>query len=471
VSAAKTIYAADLFCGAGGTSQGLLDACTAMGLTLDLIAVNHWDVAIDSHSANHAYAQHYCQSLDNLDPRQLVKNGRLNLLVASPECTHHSLARGGKPRSDQSRSTAWHILRWAEAIYIENIIIENVKEFMSWGPLGADAQPLKSKRGELFQAFITGLKALGYAVEYKILCAADYGDPTTRERLFIIARRGGKKIVWPNATHGRLTTQQHLSSSHQLQPWRTARQIIDWSIRGKSIFFDRDKPLAPKTIKRIAAGIKKFATPCEPFLVMLYGNSTVRSLDEPLPTVTADGNHIALCQPFIMGVDHYGSNSNQVRSINDPLHTVTTEVRTAIVETFLVAVNHGDKDGKEHSSSRCRSLDEPFPTVTCERSHALIQAFLIQYNGTSGSYSLDAPLPTVTAKDRFALVTTEYGQFAIDIRLRMLEPHELAAAQGFASNYILTGNKKEVVKQIGNAVPRNMAMALCSQVLGPEARA
>jgi DNA (cytosine-5)-methyltransferase 1 len=498
-----TIYAADLFCGAGGTSQGLLGACQAMGLDLDLVAVNHWQLAIDSHSANHPYAQHYCESLDNLDPRKLVKNGRLNLMVASPECTHHSVARGGKPCSDQSRSTAWHVLRWAEAIYIENIIIENVKEFRSWGPLGADGQPMKSKRGELFFAFINGLKALGYDVEHKILNAADYGDATTRERLFIIARRGGRKIIWPKATHAPASSfnqAQQQFAGNQLQPWRTARQIIDWTIPGKSIFA-RKKPLAPKTMNRIAAGIKKYVTPSEPFLVMLYGSNTVRSLDQPLPTVTANGGHIALCEPFIVNIDHQGGNGDQTRAIDKPLATITTKARAALVEPFLVAVNHGDTGTS--ASSRVASVDEPLATVTCKRGTALVQAFLIgsggpeyaakpksiddpvgtvmtenhkalvqaflvKYNATAKAQSVDDPLDTVTTKDRFALVTTEHGTFAIDIRFRMLEPHELAAAQGL-DNYVLKGNKQEIVKQIGNAVPRNMAMALCSQVLS-EAR-
>src|SRR6185437_13061498 len=200
----RTIRAADLFCGAGGTSKGLLEACKRMGFELDLVAVNHWPVAIASHEANHPYARHECASLDQVDPRKLVPGGRLNLLVASPECTHHSNARGGRPMNDQSRSSAWIILRWAELLYIENILIENVKEFRSWGPLGANGRPLRSKRGEFYFAFMQALRAAGYTAEDRVLNAADFGDPTTRERLFIIARRGNKKIIWPNPTHAPL---------------------------------------------------------------------------------------------------------------------------------------------------------------------------------------------------------------------------------------------------------------------------
>src|SRR6266404_9126646 len=145
-----TIEAVDLFCGAGGTSTGLAHACTFLGYQLKLVAINHWDVAIDTHSTNHPSTTHLCESVDNVDPRKTVPSGRLNILVASPECTHHSNARGGRPMSDQSRATAWAILRWAEALYIDNIIIENVREFKTWGPLGADGRPLKSKRGHTY---------------------------------------------------------------------------------------------------------------------------------------------------------------------------------------------------------------------------------------------------------------------------------------------------------------------------------
>ncbi|MHB1865606.1 MAG: DNA cytosine methyltransferase [Candidatus Saccharimonadales bacterium] len=190
----NVIQAADLFCGAGGTSQGLLMAANDMGAGLELVAVNHSNIAIETHSMNHAYAKHLCTGLDNVDPRQLVPGGHLHILCASPECTHHSKARGGKPMSDQSRASAWHILRFAEALYIDNIICENVGEFLHWGPLSKSGRPLKSKKGQLFEQFINSLKALGYKVEWRLLNCADYGDPTTRERLFILARRGNKKI-------------------------------------------------------------------------------------------------------------------------------------------------------------------------------------------------------------------------------------------------------------------------------------
>ena len=250
----KKIIAADLFCGAGGTSTGLVKACEESGVEVDLIAINHWDVAIATHSANHPEAKHLCTSIDSVDPRKVVPGGRLNLLVASPECTHHSNARGGRPMSDQSRASAWHIVRWAEALYIDNILIENVREFENWGPLGTNGRPLKSKRGETFRAFLTALESLNYSVDYRILNAADYGEATTRERLFVQARKRPKQIAWPDPTHSRDGEPTFFGKRDK---WRPAKEVIDWSIASQSIF-SRKKPLAPATMARIEAGLRKF---------------------------------------------------------------------------------------------------------------------------------------------------------------------------------------------------------------------
>lgn len=542
---AKTIKAADLFCGAGGTSKGLLEACKRMGFELDLVAVNHWPIAIASHEANHPYARHECASLDQVDPRKLVPGGRLNLLVASPECTHHSNARGGRPMNDQSRSSAWIILRWAELLYIENILIENVKEFRSWGPLGANGRPLRSKRGEFYFAFVQALRAAGYAVEDRVLNAADFGDPTTRERLFIIARRGNKKIVWPMPTHApyekliRGEVQKNMfGQAVKMKTWVPARKIIDWSIPGNSIF-NRKKPLAEKTLQRIYAGLKKFGGPnAEPFLLVLRNHMDGRSLDEPLPTLAANGQHVGLVEPFLIG--RGGPNgSGKPQSVNEPLNTVLTENHRAVVEpfisayrgnhngrqdgngrnhsvskplptqdtsnryavvepraymlpqhsggelrpvtqpaptvctdgaialveadAFLVDVNHGRTNGSEQS--RAQSIHEPIKTITAgRRGKGVVQPCLVKYNGTATATSVEEPLHTVTAKDRYALVTTEHGTYALDIRLRMLRPHELAAAMSL-KGYVLKGKMEDQVKQIGNAVPVRLAAALCSQVL------
>lgn len=422
------IVAADLFCGAGGTSEGLRRACKQLGLGLDLTAVNHWDIAIDTHSANHPYARHYCEELDSIDPRKVFPDRKLHLLVASPECTNHSNAKGGKPRDDQSRATGWHVLRWIEALYPDNVLLENVREWQDWGPLGSDDKPLKSKKGELFRAFLNGITALGYKLDYRVLCAADYGDATTRERLFVMARRGRRKIEWPDPTHVPPGWKHDLFSSNK-PTWRAAREIIDWSLPGQSIF-ERDRPLKEKTMARIAAGLKKFGGKnAEPFLVMLYGTGKARSLDRPLPTVTASGQHIALVEPFI------------------------------------VEVNHGNgKDAEKGNERRVRSIDDPLKTVTCKNGYALVEPFLTKYYGTGANVeSINEPLDTITTRDRFALVQPVEGEYGLDIRFRMLRSHELAAAMGFTEpgrEYIFTGPHNMQVKQIGNAVAVNVAKAL-----------
>jgi len=540
----RTIFAADLFCGAGGTSKGLLEACKVMGFDLDLVAVNHWDIAIASHTANHPYARHECASIDAVDPRKLVPGGRLNLLVAAPECTHHSNARGGRPMNDQSRSSAWLILRWAELLYIENILIENVKEFRSWGPLGANGRPLKSKRGEFYFAFLQALRAAGYVVEDRVLNAADYGDPTTRERLFVIARRGGKRIVWPQQTHASseaLATgkvqRNMFGIANRMKRWVPARDIIDWKIQGTSIF-NRKKPLAEKTLQRIYAGLKKFGGPnAEPFLIVLRQHMAAQSLSEPVPTLSAGGTHMGLVEPVLvnyrgqstgMSVDspmptqttkmHLylaepeafligrggPSGSGKPKSVNEPLSTVMTENHRAVVEpmaytlpqhsqgdlrpigkplstvcaagsialvetdAFLVDVNHGRKASEapeKEAARRVQSVDKPLGTVTAgRRGKGVVEPCLVQYNGTATAQSVNEPMNTVTGKDRYALVTTESGTYALDIRLRMLRPHELAAAMSL-NNYKLMGRMEDQVKQIGNAVPVQLAKALCQQVI------
>ncbi|MFH1741193.1 MAG: DNA cytosine methyltransferase, partial [bacterium] len=284
---AKTIKAADLFCGAGGTSTGLYLAAEKLKRKIDLLAVNHWPIAIDTHSANHLFARHMCESLDKVNPREVVPEGKLDILVASPECTHHSVARGGRPINDQSRASAWHVLRWAEALMPRIILIENVREFRTWGPIGTNKRPLKSRKGETYHAFLNSLRSLGYRVEDKVLNAANYGDPTTRERLFIIALKGNRHVHWPEPTH---TETGENTLFGKTKKWRTARDIIEWDRESRSIF-TRKRPLSPNTMRRIFAGLEKFSG--LPFLAMLYGTNDARSVDRPAPTVTGGGGHMA----------------------------------------------------------------------------------------------------------------------------------------------------------------------------------
>jgi DNA (cytosine-5)-methyltransferase 1 len=692
----RKVTAADLFCGAGGTSTGLARACKELRQDIELVAINHWSIAIETHKANHPWARHLCESIESLDPMKVVPSGRLKLLVASPECKHHARARGGRPMNDQLRATAWHILKWVQELYIENVLIENVPEFEEWGPLGANGRPLKSKKGLTFRAFLDTLRSLGYKVEYRELNAADFGDATSRKRLFIIARRPAHKAIhWPEPTHTKEPAA--LDLFQKFKPWRAAREIIDWSLPGESIF-TRKKPLAKSTMERIMAGLEKFCGEmAQPFLVILRQHMAGRSIKEPLPTVAAGGQHVALCEPFILqqqsggaprsvskpvptiagkgaqalvepfliGLDHTGSNGKQVRGLKDPVPTINGHGRFGLAQPFLVRF-HGDhkgkKDGKKRTHSvdeslpsqdgsnryalatpflipfynerkgqkprshgvdspvptipasgggkfgliqsflvstshgggkgrRAHSIKEPLKTVTGSKEYALVQPFILPQNksnkarsverplqtltttsrgvalvqpfiitpggpklrngrsvkeplptvmckdrmgvvqpfiftmehsksgkangrskngaayilpthhgnGDKRTYSMEGPMPTittvdawgmvepflvkfyrnkknqhqsvkeplhtVTCKDRHALASPCLGALGLDIRFRMLKPHELAAAMGFPKNYQFSGNREDQVKQIGNAVACGIAKALCKALL------
>jgi DNA (cytosine-5)-methyltransferase 1 len=290
----KTYNVVDMFCGAGGESTGITLAAGEQNMRVNLTAINHWERAIETHAANHPGAEHLCESVERIDPARAVPGQRLDLLWASPECTHHSNARGGRPRSDQGRASAWLILKWLSELFVKRVIIENVPEFLSWGPLDSGGKPLQNRKGETFRAFIGALRSLGYEVDWRILTAADYGDPTIRRRLFIQAVKGRKRILWPEITHMEKT-----DNLIGYAPWRSAREIIDWSIPGTSIF-GRKRPLAEATIRRIAVGIDRYwKEEAKPFLAVLYGTSDVRSLERPFPTVTTCGSHHALVhEPF-----------------------------------------------------------------------------------------------------------------------------------------------------------------------------
>ncbi len=444
--AAKTIQAADLFCGAGGTSRGLRRACERLGHRLELTAINHWPTAIETHQANEPAARHICERLERVDPRHVVNGGELDLLIAAPECTHHSRARGGRPVSDQQRASAWTVLRWAEALYIRKILIENVPEFATWGPVDRAGRPIRDRAGETYQAFLAALASLGYRVEARTLCAADFGDPTTRRRLFIAADRE-RRPRWPAPSHQRRDEPQR----HGLARWRGAREIIDWSVPGKSIF-TRKKPLAPATLRRIEAGLRKLGgARGEPFLVILRNHSTTRGLDEPVPTITTSGAHLALCEPFLLGQQSGAA----ARRITDPTPTVSTGGAISLIEPYIFA-------NRTHNAPK--RLDEPVPTL-CTGNHIAVEPFLVKFYGTGTAVGVNTPLDTVTARDRFGLVTPDGDRYRLDIRFRMLKPNELAQAQGFGPDHRFAGNRAEQVRQIGNAVPVGTAEALCEALL------
>jgi DNA (cytosine-5)-methyltransferase 1 len=425
----RTIIAADLFCGAGGTSAGLRDACKQLGYDTDLVAVNHWPVAIATHTASHKFAHHLCENLDNVDPRKVFPGGKIDMLVASPECTHFSTAAGGRVKSDQSRASGWHVLRWAEALRPEAIVVENVPEWVGWSPLDENGYVDPSyEKGSTFKGWVSALEGLGYTVEWKVLCCADFGDVTSRKRLFVMARRDGK-IIWPTPTHSK-------DGDMFTEKWRPAREIIDWDNQGKSIF-NRSKPLSQNTQKRIMAGIKKFCPEISEFLVKINGNDeesikhSPKSVEEPLRTITAGGKHFALVKTNFL-------------------------VEDGRLKPLVVQIdNHSSK------GHNCRTTEEPISTVVSKGRHCLVQPFLSKYYGTGeNNYSIDEPVHTVTTKGRHALVEPSIKQGALDIKFRMLTNDELARAHGMG-DFDFQGTSAEVTKQIGNSVPRNMAKALC----------
>jgi DNA (cytosine-5)-methyltransferase 1 len=417
----RKMLVADLLCGAGGSSTGCARALADLGLDMELVCVNHWPVAIETHRRNHPQARHYVQDIATVRPHLLVPEGRLDLLMASPTCTHHSVARGGKPTSDQQRSDPWNIITWLTELRVKRIIIENVWEFTGWGPVDPrTGKPIKARKGEYFRAWIAALRALGFAVEWRKLNAADYGDATTRQRFILMGRSDGKSLSWPVPTHrkreqeagsagGAMGIRQgRLELFPGMKPWRPAREIIDWSIRGKSIF-DRKKPLAPKTLARIYAGAVKFGWP-EPFLVILRNHMDGKDIDGPVPTIAAKGQHIGLVQPVIVRSNMQGRLSPGARCAEDSLMTITTDGGIAVAEAVVLS---------QHNSGQPRSADDPLPTITTGGAAAeghkgcarpmLIEPFILSRHAEGAPRPVSEPMPTQTTVHSPVLVAPYYG--------------------------------------------------------------
>jgi DNA (cytosine-5)-methyltransferase 1 len=424
----KKIKVADLFCGAGGSSTGAKQAIERLGRRMDLVCINHWDRAIETHKRMHPEARHYCQDVSSARPIECVPEGRLDLLMASPTCTYHSRARGGRPTSDQQRMDPWHVITWLTELNVARLLIENVPEFVDWGPVDPKTgKPIKAKKGLYFQQWLTALRGLGYQVEYRMLNCADYGDATTRRRFFLMARKRGR-IRWPEATH---TKEPQHNLLAPLQKWRPARECIDWALRGRSIF-RRKHALAPRTIQRIYAGAVRFAWP-EPFLVVLRQHMAGRSIELPLPTIAARGTHIGLATPILVG-NGGAQYAGKPRSVEDPLTTVLTQDRRAIAEPVLIRSDaHGARKLRARSADEPvqtivgsggigiaepfvlsqasggapRAVSDPFPTITTggQQNRGEGTALITPYYGASESAkSVDQPLDTITVKDRFGLI-------------------------------------------------------------------
>lgn len=561
----------DLFCGAGSLSAGARDAMLELGFEPQFVAVNHWDIATQTYAANHPGARVHCVTLDAAFPMELVPEGVVDLLLAGIECTFFSRARGGRPVNDQQRMSAWHVLRWATELRIKRMLLENVPEFVKWGPVDhATGKPIKEREGEYFRAWKHSIESIGGVIEMRVINCAEHGDPTTRQRLLIIIKFDGSPITWPKATHSKV--------AGALPRWRSARECIDWSIPGRSIF-DRPRPLAPKTLLRIWAGILKFQWPL-PFIVVLKAHADARGIDLPLPTVHAGGQHFGLVEPIGDWGEFRGSLSDPdslaaltfllstrqhtggpvPRAVDDPCPTATaTDSRFAIVQPFMCGnrTNNVPKDvdqplgtnttnaggghfivspfvlsqasggaprstddpvqtipnGGAHalvapyyssgSGQTCQSADDPLPTATTKARFGLVMpvthndgsnrardldqplptlttanrgelAFLTASFGEREGqaprvHSIDAPSPTICAQGRINLVEGEVGgRRPYDILFRMFQPHELAAAMSISrpgAPYHFIGNKTQVVRQIGQAVPYFTAKAHVREVM------
>jgi DNA (cytosine-5)-methyltransferase 1 len=560
----------DSFAGGGGASEGIR---RALGRSPD-IAINHDEEAIALHVANHPESEHYAEDVWKVDPVRACRGRPVGLMWLSPDCKDFSKAKGGKPVSKKIRGLAWVARRWAKAVRPRIIVLENVEEFQGWGPLLANGKRDPARAGHTFRRFVASLRNLGYDVEWREMRACDYGAPTIRKRLFLIARCDGKPIRWPKPTHG----------PHRPLPWKTAAECIDWSIPCHSIFLTKEeakrvgvkRPLAPATMKRIARGVVKFViNNPRPFIVGVggrQGQSPERGLDKPLQTITSKGDS-AIVTPYL--ATYYGpkrEGDDRVADLEDPLRTQSTENRFGLVTPYLVPMQHDnsptsvddplqtittqgnkfnlvaptliqtgygeDKKRNAGAGQPPRSLDlqkplgtvvgggvkhalvaaflakhftgvdgaqlsMPMPTVTSIDHNSLVTAHIKRDFGTSTGAPVDSPLPTITSdggghaslvasfltayygnekdgrslfdpmptvvsKERFALVTVNSVEYVIaDIAMRMLVPRELYRAQGFFDSYVIDIRykgkpltKKAQVRMVGNSVSPDQACAI-----------
>ena len=514
----------DSFAGGGGASLGI---AWALGRGVD-IAINHDAEALAMHIANHPEATHYCTNIWQIDPADAladaVHGNACALAWFSPDCKHFSKAKGGRPVKRHIRDLAWIVVLWAKRARPRVIMLENVEEFRDWGPVNADGFPCRERRGETFRRWLAELRRLGYKVEHRELRACDYGAPTIRKRLFLIARRDGEPIVWPEPTHG-----------PGKLPWRTAADIIDWSLPCHSIFLSKEegkavgvkRPLVENTMRRIARGVQRYvidhADPfivpvttaprgehalVTPYFVQRYGEREgqeprTRPVTEPLQTIVPTANGATLVAPVVVKQNH---GDKPYHDVAEPLHTVTTQGnKHTLVAAFLAQHNTGmtGHDSREPVSTivqkgctqavvashlinlkgtdrAARAIDAPAPTLTAQGTHlGEVRAFLMKYYGEGGQWQdCREPLHTAVTKARMGLVTVSGNDYQIvDIGMRMLTPRELFRAQGFADDYVIDPiyqgrplTKTAQIRMCGNSVSPQIAEALVRANLGEAAR-
>ncbi len=451
---------ADFFAGGGGTSTGIQ---MAIGRSPD-VAINHDKQALAMHAKNHPRTVHIPTDVFEVDPVKATGGKPCAFAWFSPDCTFFSKASGGKPFRDPSkarrvRGLAWVVVKWAEApdsVRPRVIFVENVEEFQKWGALGRNGRPHPLKQGRNFIRWVGRLRKAGYQVEWRERRASDYGAPTSRKRLFVIARRDNKPIVWPIPTHGPKTS----------RPYRTAAECLDFTLPVPSIFLTQDqakawsrehgcgaprRPLAEATLRRIAKGIDRYVLGnAQPFVI---------------PTMPTNDCKVALITPFL--TEHANASNQRNLAVNQPMRTLCAQVKGghfALVAAFLAKHNGG------------ATIDDPMPTVTANGNYiAEVRAFLVKYYGNEKEgRPIQLPLDTIVTKDRFALVTITLAgeEYVIaDIGMRMLTPRELFIAQGFPLDYHIEEGidefdapvkftKKTQTRLVGNSVPPHLAAAL-----------
>jgi len=428
----------DNFAGGGGASTGIE---IAIGRSVD-IAINHDPAAIAMHRANHPTTEHYTEDVWKVDPVEACAGRPVALAWFSPDCKHHSKAKGGKPVSKKIRGLAWVAVKWAKAVKPRVIMLENVEEFQDWGRLDEKNRPDPRYKGETFRRFVGQLEKLGYHVEYRLLRACDYGAPTIRKRFFLIARCDGQKIVWPEPTHAAPDSIEVRMGSKK--PWVPVSEVLDFSLPCPSIFASSEeimeqygiravRPLSENTMKRIARGLMKFVVNNpKPFIVSIgqtgfAGDGRQHSIDEPLRTVVSKAEH-CVCAPVLMRnnenavgsdarepigtittgghhmliapsmIQYHSEQSEDVRgqTVDKPIMTVDSSNRYGLVEPFLIQTGYGEREGQK---PRVLDMDKPLGTVVAQSNKfAMAAAFVTQFNNNCDGQSMDAPLNTMTAK-------------------------------------------------------------------------
>lgn len=520
----------DNFAGGGGASTGIE---LATGYSVD-IAINHDPEAIRMHKVNHPNTEHYCENVWAVDPVKACKGHPVGLAWFSPDCKHFSKAKGGKPKDKNIRGLAWVASRWAGLVRPRVIMLENVEEFKTWGPLNRRHHPIRAKQGKTFERFVQQLRDLGYEVEFRELIAADYGAPTMRKRFFMVARCDGKSIVWPEPTHAPADSEE--VKKGLLKPYVGAYTQLDFSLPCPSIFDTSEeikekygiravRPLAQKTMDRIARGLKKFVLEnpepfiiqcnhggerrpndirepmptitgkhgygiVEPYMVQCKYNNEAQDVQKPIGTLTTVGSHL-LVEPYMVQIGQTGFTKDRSKDVREPLTTIVSknehclisptliqyhsetaqgEVRGQTIKDPIMTVDGSNRYGlvtsflsKFYKSGIGQDEREPLHTITTSAGHfGEVRAFLIKYYGDATGQDIETPLDTVTTKDRFGLVTIEGVDYQIvDIGLRMLEPKELYGCQGFPDDYIIDHD------YTGKTYPRSEQVRRCGNAVCP----